>query len=86
MKLRGTYVHCRHGRDRTGLVVGCYRMWIDGWSEATAAREMDAMGFRWSIPGLNAFWKSANSHRGQDEKTCDCHPSQTITPGSVEEN
>ncbi len=68
MKLRGTYVHCRHGRDRTGLVVGCYRMWIDGWNEAAAAREMDAMGFRWSIPGLNAFWKSANSQCGQDEK------------------
>ena len=58
MKLRGTYVHCHHGRDRVGLVVGCYRMWIDGWSESAAASEMDAMGYRWSIPGLTAFWKS----------------------------
>lgn len=58
MKHGRTYVHCQHGRDRTGLVVGCYRMWIDGWSESAAAREMDAMGYRWSIPGLAAFWKS----------------------------
>jgi len=61
MTLGGTYVHCEHGRDRAGLVVGCYRMWIDGWSEAAAAREMSAMGYRWSIPGLTAFWRSASS-------------------------
>jgi Tyrosine phosphatase family len=86
MQLSGTYVHCRHGRDRTGLVVGCYRMWIDGWSESAAAREMGAMGFRWSIPGLNAFWKSANPQKVRDGKKPGCHPSQTITPGSVGEN
>ncbi len=61
MTLGGTYVHCEHGRDRAGLVVGCYRIWIDGWSEAAAAREMSAMGYRWSIPGLTAFWRSASS-------------------------
>ena len=58
MQLGGTYVHCRHGRDRTGLVVGCYRVWIGGWSESAAAREMGALGYRWWIPGLAAFWKS----------------------------
>ena len=60
MTLGGTYVHCEHGRDRVGLVVGCYRMWIEGWSEADTAREMSAMGYRWSIPGLAAFWKSVS--------------------------
>ncbi len=58
MKQGGTFVHCHHGRDRTGLVVGCYRMWIDDWNESAAACEMGAMGYRWSIPGLTAFWKS----------------------------
>lgn len=58
MRLGGTYVHCRHGRDRTGLVVGCYRVWTDGWSKPAAAHEMDAMGYRWSVPGLTTFWKS----------------------------
>lgn len=57
----GTFVHCEHGRDRAGPVVGCYRMWIDGWSKNAAACEMSAMGYRWSIPGLTAFWKSASS-------------------------
>jgi len=67
MKAGGTYVHCRRGRDRTGLVVGCYRMWIDGWSESAAAREMGAMGYRWSIPGLAAFWKSVTPVRKEAE-------------------
>jgi len=61
MNHKGTYVHCNRSRDRAGVVAGCYRMWIDGWSESAAAREMGAMGYRWSIPGLIAFWKSATA-------------------------
>ena len=57
----GTYVHCQQGRDRTGLVVGCYRMWIEGWSESAAAHEMGKMGYRWCIPGLTSFWKSVTA-------------------------
>lgn len=67
MKLGGTYVHCRHGRDRTGLVVGCYRMWINGWSQSAAAHEMGAMGYRWSIPGLAAYWKSVTPIKDENE-------------------
>lgn len=63
LKFGGTYVHCQHGRDRTGLVIGCYRLWHDGWSEAAAAREMSALGYHWSIPGLTAFWKSVTVAR-----------------------
>ncbi len=84
MQLRGTYVHCRFGRDRTGLVVGCYRMWIDGWSESAATCEMNAMGFRGAIPGLNAFWKSVIPRRSQDDNNQDRQPGQPIAPGSVE--
>lgn len=25
-------VHCTHGRDRTGLIVGIYRLLFDGWT------------------------------------------------------
>ena len=56
-----------HGRDRTGLVVGCYRMWINGWSDSVAAREMSALGYRWSLPGLSAFWKSVTPVKNEDE-------------------
>jgi len=39
------FVHCQHGKDRTGLVAAVYRMEIDGWSEAEAEAEMEAFGF-----------------------------------------
>jgi tyrosine-protein phosphatase SIW14 len=39
------FVHCQHGKDRTGLVAAVYRMEVDGWSEAEAEAEMEAFGF-----------------------------------------
>jgi len=39
------YVHCRHGQDRTGIVVAAYRMKLQGWSLADAETEMQAFGF-----------------------------------------
>lgn len=46
LSLRPLYVHCRHGRERTGLVIARYRMTC-GWSATDAAAEMRAMGCRW---------------------------------------
>jgi len=39
------YVHCRHGQDRTGIVIAAYRMKHQGWSLADAEAEMQAFGF-----------------------------------------
>ena len=39
------YVHCRHGQDRTGIVVAAYRMKQQGWSLTDAETEMQAFGF-----------------------------------------
>jgi len=39
------YVHCRHGQDRTGIVVAAYRMKQQGWSLADAEAEMQSLGF-----------------------------------------
>ena len=39
------FVHCAHGKDRTGVVAAVYRMEVDGWSEAEAEAEMKAFGF-----------------------------------------
>jgi protein tyrosine phosphatase (PTP) superfamily phosphohydrolase (DUF442 family) len=39
------FVHCRHGQDRTGIVVAAYRMKQQGWSLADAETEMQAFGF-----------------------------------------
>ncbi len=39
------FVHCRHGQDRTGIVVAAYRMKVEGWALADAEAEMEAFGF-----------------------------------------
>jgi tyrosine-protein phosphatase SIW14 len=53
----GTYVHCKHGQDRTGLIVGCKRVWQDGWAKTNAWNEMIADGFHPALHGLSDFWK-----------------------------
>jgi tyrosine-protein phosphatase SIW14 len=40
------YVHCIHGRDRTGLMCAVYRMEVCGWTREEATEEMHAFGFR----------------------------------------
>ncbi len=53
----GTYVHCKRGQDRTGLIVGCKRVWQDGWTKTNAWNEMIANGFHPSLCSLTDFWK-----------------------------
>lgn len=40
------YVHCYHGRDRTGTMIGAYRIAENGWTFDAAFQEMMACGFR----------------------------------------
>ena len=37
-------VHCKHGADRTGIVVGAYRIRYEHWTVAHAVAEMRALG------------------------------------------
>jgi protein tyrosine/serine phosphatase len=38
-------VHCHLGHDRTGAVIGAYRVAVQGWSVAQAASEALSMGY-----------------------------------------
>lgn len=38
-------MHCKHGRDRTGLMAAMYRTVIQGWSKVDAINEMRNGGF-----------------------------------------
>ena len=40
------YVHCQHGADRTGCMIGIYRIQVQGWSFAQAWPEMRKYGFK----------------------------------------
>lgn len=53
----GWLVHCTHGQDRTGLVVGRLRVLRDGWTKAKAYDEMRADGFHPELHGLHESWE-----------------------------
>ena len=46
------FVHCRRGADRTGFMIGLYRIAEQGWSAQQAYREARALGLRWWYRGL----------------------------------
>lgn len=57
---RPIYIHCLHGQDRTGLMIGIYRVEVEGWSKEKAHEEMMEHGFHPELVPLEAyFWMRA---------------------------
>ncbi|NDD92401.1 hypothetical protein EBZ37_09980 [bacterium] len=55
--LQPVFIHCKHGKDRTGLMVGIYRVETQGWIPQDAYKEMKAIGFNPILIGLSQyFW------------------------------
>jgi protein tyrosine/serine phosphatase len=52
----GVLVHCTHGQDRTGLVVGVYRVMHDHKTKDEAWKEMVNHHFHQELIGLMRFW------------------------------
>ena len=63
------YVHCSHGRDRTGLIVGLYRVLHEGWQAKDAYAEMNTEGFRPLNRNLREFWEELFEHAERAEST-----------------
>jgi tyrosine-protein phosphatase SIW14 len=38
------FVHCRHGCDRTGTILACYRIQQDHWANSSALKEAEVYG------------------------------------------
>lgn len=52
-----SYVHCLHGKDRTGFMCAVYRMQVQNWTFKDAVKEMFSFGFHkatyiWWVPFL----------------------------------
>ena len=56
------FVHCLHGMDRTGMLVGIYRMVVEEWNLADTYSEMLAMGFH---AGFTNLKNTAESYHGK---------------------
>jgi protein tyrosine/serine phosphatase len=46
------FVHCERGTDRTGAMVGFYRIAVQGWDGPHAFKEAREIGMRWWFAGL----------------------------------
>lgn len=46
-------VHCKHGADRTGMMIAIYRITHDGWSKQKAIDEMIEGGY-----GFHPLWQN----------------------------
>lgn len=53
------FVHCRHGADRTGVMVAAYRMAFQGWTPDQALAEMERFKF-------HGFWYRHLKHYVRD--------------------
>lgn len=51
--LQPVLVHCKHGSDRTGVMVAIYRVAYEGWTKEQATSEMVGGGF-----GFHPIWRS----------------------------
>lgn len=53
---RPIYIHCKHGEDRTGLMVGIYRVEVEHWVPVMAHDEMLIHGFHTILLPLNHYY------------------------------
>jgi protein tyrosine/serine phosphatase len=52
------YVHCKHGQDRTGLVIGLERVEVEHWDPKKAHDEMVQIGFHTFFAGLEEYYEN----------------------------
>jgi protein tyrosine/serine phosphatase len=52
------FLHCAHGKDRTGTMAALYRIEVDGWTPDEAIEEMQAFGYHDVYKDLIAFVRS----------------------------
>jgi uncharacterized protein (TIGR01244 family) len=49
------FVHCKRGADRTGTIIGCYRIAHEGWTAERALSEAKQYGMSWLERGMRDY-------------------------------
>lgn len=65
------FVHCRHGEDRTGTIIACFRITHDVWNAADAKKEAESCGMSWTQIGMkhyiDEFYKRRHRAAGENK-------------------
>ena len=56
-QLQPVFVHCKYGKDRTGVIGGIYRVMVQGWTKDDAYSEARSIGFTPLETGLYKYWR-----------------------------
>ena len=60
------FIHCKHGCDRTGTIIACYRIQHDGWTSKQALREAAQYGMSgWELGMKNYVKDFERGHKAQ---------------------
>jgi protein tyrosine/serine phosphatase len=62
------FVHCLYGQDRTGTMVGIYRIKYQGWTASQAFDEMVSCGFKPGLANLTRAVYGYAASNGRPEK------------------
>lgn len=54
-------MHCRHGADRTGIIIAMYRVIYQDWEIETARAEMKQGGY-----GFHKIWQNIDNMLSRD--------------------
>ena len=58
------FIHCKHGQDRTGLIIGIYRVETDHVSPSQAYQEMLQVGFHQEYTALDSTFRRRTGYDG----------------------
>ncbi len=58
------FIHCHHGQDRSGLIIGLYRVEVQGWTPAKAYQEMLDNGFHSNLVALDKYFRNRTGYAG----------------------
>jgi len=81
---RPVYIHCRRGRDRTGLEIACYRLvhQQDAWTRADVLRELREHGYqRFFFPGIERYLRTMDPQDFMSVPVPDATPDAAIAGG-----
>ena len=62
------FVHCNHGKDRTGTIIACYRISHDGWKLDDAMKEARRYGMSWVQFRMRDYIKDYAARLQNEEK------------------